>query len=679
MCASISLLRAENRTMSECEHKALADGAVSWPARGAAIERAGFLLAVMCGLAATSGADVMLADPIVLTQVPRAPHANARRQSAESQGQADWFDGARLVVVSPQGGQRVLAQELDSACDPDVSFDGQRVLFAGRKNRAGRWRVWEIGVDGQGLRPVSPEHLDARAPIYVSTLFTLDSPEPWFTTVFLGREAALNERGRGSASSLFNVKLDGTELRRLTFNPNPNFDPFQMWDGRVVYAAEHQPQEPGAGVRRVGLYGIHIEGADRELYGGAQGRRFQRMPCATERGLVLFVESDQPTWDGAGQLACVEERRPHATYRALTTDAGHAFLYPSPLQGNQVLVSRRSASGEGTAGLFRFDADTGQCEPVFDSPDFHEVQAVVVRPRPRPDGHSTVVTTTNDFGTFYGLNCYTANPMREAHLKPGEVKRVRFIEGVLQTASDGSDSTSADRGPWLPRRLVGEAPVEADGSFNVQVPADTPLLLQTLDARGLALGTCGWIWVKPKETRGCIGCHEDPELIPENEYVLALRRPSNRLLLPPAQRRSVAFRQDIAPLLQKHCAAAECHGGNDTPFRLPLTAVQPTEQQMQAAYQALVTPREASAEAPWPRPGRYVDAGRARTSWLVWQLLGTNTSRPWDPGGTPAEAPARQVKLMPPPDKGRPLRPEDVRTLIQWIDLGAQYEAVKTR
>jgi hypothetical protein len=161
--------------------------------------------------------------------------------------------------------------------------------------------------------------------------------------------------------------------------------------------------------------------------------------------------------------------------------------------------------------------------------------------------------------------------------------------------------------------------------------------------------------------------------------VLALRRPSNRLLLPPAQRRLLSFREHVAPLLQQHCAAVECHGGNDTPLHLPLTAAQPTEQQMQAAYQTLVTQLEASTEVPLPRPGRYVDAGRARTSWLVWQLLGTSTSRPWDSSGTPAEAPARKVKLMPPPDKGRPLRPEDARTLIQWIDLGAQYEAVKTR
>jgi len=63
--------------------------------------------------------------------------------------------------------------------------------------------------------------------------------------------------------------------------------------------------------------------------------------------------------------------------------------------------------------VYCFDADRGQCELIFDSPDFHDVQAVLAKPRNRPDGHSTVVTTTNDFGTLYGLNCYTTDAMRD--------------------------------------------------------------------------------------------------------------------------------------------------------------------------------------------------------------------------------------------------------------------------
>ncbi len=610
--------------------------------------------------------------PLLITQVPRSEMAAPADAEPRGLVCADPFEHARIVVRSPAGDLRVLSTGFASACDPDVSFDGQRALFAGRRDGEARWRIWEIDLDAQGLRPVSPENLDARMPIHVSTLFTLDSPEPWFTFVFVSRAATVNEAGHAAGSSLYNLKLDGTELRRLTFSPNHNLDPFQMWDGRVIYAAETYSQEPGGGPARMGIHALHIEGADMELYGGVAGRRVQRMPCATEGGLVVFVESDDPGWLGTGQLACLVASRPAASYRRLSEPGQSVFLHPTPLRANTVFVARRPAAGEGTFAIVTFDADTGRCEPVFDDPEFHDVQAKPVRARARPDGHSTVVNPKFDTGVFYGLNAYTADPLRPVHLKPGEIKRVRFIEGLPGAAAPAG--VSGTNWPFVARRLVGEAPVEADGSFNVEVPADTPLLLQTLDERGLALGTSGWVWVKQKETRGCIGCHEDPELVPENEYVLALRRPSNRLVLPPAQRRTVTFRDDIAPMLQRHCAAAGCHGEGDTPAGLPLAAPSSSEAELAATYARLMTPWSGEAGAGRPRPGRYVDAGRARTSWLVWQVTGTRTDRPWDASEPAPGAPSRPVKLMPPPGKGPPLDPQQLRTLAQWIDLGAQYD-----
>jgi hypothetical protein len=624
-----------------------------------------------------TGSAAPVADPILFTQVPWGNAAAPTTPNGPGLVRQDWFSGARLVVRSPDGRLRVLSEGFDSACDPNVSFDGLRVLFAGKRARLSRWRIWEIDLDGRGLRAVSPEHLDARSPIHASTLFTLESPQPWFTTIFVGQEKTLNEVGQASASSLYNIKLDGTELRRLTFNPNHNFDPVQMWDGRVIYSAERYPNEPGGREGRVGLYALHVEGADMEFYGGGQGGRIQHMACATERGLVVFVEPAPGTWDGAGQLAGLQERRPHVTYRRLSQDPSHLYLYPSPLQHNRVLVSRRAAQGGDTCGVFWFDADQGRGEPVYDSPDYHDVQAVLAKSRPTPDGHSTVVDTKYDFGTFYGLNCYDADPRLAPHLPSGAIKRVRFIEGVLQTAPEASAEANG-QGPFVARRLVGEAPVEVDGSFNVAVPADTPLLLQTLDERGLALANCGWIWVKTKETRGCIGCHEDPERTPENEYVLALRRPSNQLTLPPAQRRSVSFREDIAPLLQRHCAATDCHGGEDTPLRLGLTSPLPSENELEKVYAALLAPARdpGTNTATWPQAGKYVDPGRARTSWLIWQLSGEDTSRPWDHVHSGVSEAARQVRLMPPSGKAASLSPTQIRTFIQWIDLGAQYGRV---
>jgi hypothetical protein len=615
--------------------------------------------------------------PIVLTQVPRSAKPEPAGAGLPDPSHRGDFDGARIVVLSPAGDLRVLSEGFQAACDPDLAFDGRRVLFAGRKDAGTGWRLWEIGVDGQGLRPVSPPGLEARSPIYVSTLFTLDSPEPWYTAVFVGREQGASETGRSSFTSLYNIRLDGGELRRLTFNPNANYDPMQMWDGRVIYAAEHHPNAPDGRATRVGLHAIHIEGADMEFYGGDQGRRIQHMPCAAEGGLVVFVEADEISPDGAGQLASVLEQRPTVSYQRLTDDPAQRFLYPAPWRDHRLLVSRRPARGRGTAGLCAIDTRTGRCEPLFDSPEYHELQAKALRPRPRPDGHSTVVNPKFETGTFYGLNCYDADARLQPHLRTGTVKRVRVIEGVVQPAVTAP--RAGVREPFVARRLIGEAPVEADGSFNVEVPADTPLLLQTLDEQGLALATCGWIWVKPKESRGCIGCHEDPERTPENQYVLALRRVSNRLVLPPAQRRTVTFREDIAPLLQRHCAAADCHGGKDNSLRLSLSAQPPTSAELEKTYAALMAPltdRREPAGA-WPAAGRYVDAGRARTSWLVWQLTGTDTSRPWDQDGRPTRGGARQVKPMPPPGKGTPLSTDELRTIIQWIDLGAPYEVAR--
>ena len=64
---------------------------------------------------------------------------------------------------------------------------------------------------------------------------------------------------------------------------------------------------------------------------------------------------------------------------------------------------------------------------------------------------------------------------------------------------------------------VGE--LAADGSVFLEVPADTPLRLRTLDEQGRAvIDSGGWVWVRPAEKRGCIGCHEDRERAPANRF-----------------------------------------------------------------------------------------------------------------------------------------------------------------
>jgi mono/diheme cytochrome c family protein len=59
-----------------------------------------------------------------------------------------------------------------------------------------------------------------------------------------------------------------------------------------------------------------------------------------------------------------------------------------------------------------------------------------------------------------------------------------------------------------PQQILGYAPVEPDGSFKLVVPADVPLGLAILDAKGRAIQThLNWIQVRPGERRTCDGCH----------------------------------------------------------------------------------------------------------------------------------------------------------------------------
>ncbi len=540
-------------------------------------------------------AKVTLDAPVVMTQVPGAVKGPPSGWDANGLSRSDWFEGGRVVVVAQDGATRVLSEGFQSACDPSLSFDATRVLFAGKKATGTCWRIWEIGIDGQNLRAVSPENQEARNPIYATTLFTLDSPAPWFTLIYVALEPSPDGGKNIAGSSLYSVKLDGTEQRRLTYHPYRVLDPFQMWDGRILYAAERYPVEPGAPAGKMGLYSVHIVGTEMLFYGGEQGRRIQHMACATEQRSIVFVESDEVTWDGAGQLACLKEQRPHHSYRRLTTDPAWQYLYPSPWQGNQLLVSRRPTDQSAPIAVCCFDAETGVCETLFAHPGYHNVQAQVALPRPQPDGHSTVVDPAKyTTGVFYAMNCYETDGRMNPFLTNGTLKRVRVIEGISRPSSTGSANSANNASAlgeslatYSARRLLGEAPIETDGSFHIEVPADTPLLIQTLDDRGLALGSCGWVWVKPRENRGCVGCHEDPELTPENKFVLSLRRPAHKLIPPPEQRRKADFLTVVAPVLKNRCASVGCHGMPDSPLYLPIMADKPALQDMQQAYNSL--------------------------------------------------------------------------------------------
>ena len=378
------------------------------------------------------GDGVRLGSPMILTQLPAG---NDFQQVGPASGRmlrAAYGQRGRLLLVLPDGTQRVLSRSFHSACDPEVSFDGTRILFAGKRTEVDRWNIYEMGVDGSGVRQITRDLGDCRSPGYQSTLYTLNSPGPWYQITLVSNAAGQrNEFGSDPATDLYSCKLDGSEVRRLTYNPSSDFDPFLMPDGRLLFASWQRHGLESGPRGRIGLFGVNLDGTDYARFAADEGRPIKQMPCITGRGVVVFVEADEASWDGAGCLSCVGMRRPLHSYRQITKPSDGLFHSPSPLPDGRILVSRRPTAGVETHGVYRFDPSTGKAEPVFDDPAYHDIQAKLVLRRSEPDGRSSVVSEEDPNGRLYCLDVYTSDLPDGRKMSRGSVKRLRVLEAVL--------------------------------------------------------------------------------------------------------------------------------------------------------------------------------------------------------------------------------------------------------
>jgi Tol biopolymer transport system component len=558
--------------------------------------------------------------PLVVAQVPTLGPATEERAAPRPVT----GEGGRLVLLEPSGRARVLTAGFESATDPDVSFDGERLLFSARRTAGDPWCVYEMTLGGGDARQITCGPAGARQPVYQTTIFTITptSVEPWVQIAFVGVDPGeRDEAGVAANTSLWSCKTDGSALRRLTYNLSNDVDPAVLPDGRMVYAGWLFSPASDGPEGRVPLLGIGEDGTDYQIYAGDEGLRVKRSPAPTADGRVVFVEGEGLSPDGGGRLGVVSQARPLHTYRSLTTEADGLFRSPSPLPDGRLLVAWRPGPDRGRFGIYRFDPATGGKEKVLEDPAWHSVGAKRVAPRPRPDDRSSVVRADDPSGKLYSLDV-NVNDLG-ARLARGEARRLRLVEGVA----------SADSPPT--HRLLGEIPLAPDGSYQVQVPANTPIQLQLLDADGLALRRSAWLWVRNHGQQGCVGCHEDPERTPPNRFVKALAEPAPVLDLAPDKRRVPGFADEVAPIVAARCLS--CHGEGGRPPRLD---------------GGLASLR------PWMVPGE------ARRSRVIWHLLGRNTARPWD-----AEA---GMAAKPLPAGTDPPSADEIQAFVEWIDLGGQ-------
>jgi hypothetical protein len=133
-------------------------------------------------------------------------------------------------------------------------------------------------------------------------------------------------------------------------------------------------------------------------------------------------------------------------------------------------------------------------------------------------GRVSTVTPAKSTGILLGLNANFTRLRPTDGEQPAQAERVRFM-------------TSTESGQT---QLLGEVPLQPDGSFMVKVPADTPIGLESLDAEGEVLYRLPpMLWVRPGENRSCVGCHEPYNRSPRNQRPMAVEVPPVTLSLSP--------------------------------------------------------------------------------------------------------------------------------------------------
>ena len=449
-------------------------------------------------------------DRLIFSQIPARPPGDGH--SGEPLP-----DGSRIVIYNtshPEAGVANLTSGFAAAGRPDLSFDGRRMLFVGKRQSSDRFSVWEMAVDAAtDITRVVDSPWDCRSVRYLSTIYTINMEHPERHIAFGAMDLDTGH------SAIFTLRRKDGSLRRITFTRDGAFDPCILCDGRLLFA--------GWKTERTGtsLFTVNTDGTDVSAFAAThEPTAYRGMACDTPGGDIVYVESHASGsgWDNGGSLVAVSRKRSLHTRRLITPESDGTYHSPSAMSDGRLLVSYRASATDGqkgdrTYGIYMLDpADGRRVAAVFDAPQWHDMTPLAVGPRPEPAGRSSVVNVPNGVGRLYGLDAYLFGTERADDTGDRRIATLRVIGAV--------DGKKAEE------KVLGEVPVEADGSFFLEIPSRTPLRLQTLDPSGHVLTDMrSWIWVMPKESRGCIGCHEDRELTPPNRLVRALRAAPHRV------------------------------------------------------------------------------------------------------------------------------------------------------
>ncbi len=372
--------------------------------------------------------------------------------------------GAQLLVHDAKG-QHALLKDFAASADASISFDGQHVLFAGKQKSSEPWQVWEASITGDNPHRITSGTEDCVRPFYL----------PEDRIVF-----ACKVEGRYVIEAL---NFAGGKPLPLTYSPSSALPTDVLRDGRILFESAYAEEVAE-------IYTVYSDGSGVESY---------RCDHGTSRYEGRQVSSGDIVFVSKATLARFTSAR--AQQVAIAASPGEYAGDVRETSSGDWLLPWRSNSNE-PYQIVLWTRGATSLRPVLKEQSANAIQPAPIAERPVPNRHPSGLHDWPN-ANLLCLNAYTS--------------KYKFAAGSIHSLKFYTRDQSGSA------KLLGEAPVERDGSFFVQVPNDQPIQVELVDAAGKTLKReSGYFWARRGEQRVCVGCHSGPETSPENAVPMTL-------------------------------------------------------------------------------------------------------------------------------------------------------------
>lgn len=490
---------------------------------------------------------------------------------------------------------RLKGQKLEggSFLAPDVSFDGNEIVFAYTEARAyektkGKeaylwspeysFHLFRVKADGSGLAQLTDGSCDDFDPCWLPG----------------GRVAFISERRGGylrcgrhcPTYTLFSMLPEGSDIICLSYHETHEWQPSVANDGMIVYTRWDYVDRDSDIAHH--LWTCFPDGRDpRSMHGNYPVNRDLRpwieqdlraIPGSTKFvgtaaahhghafGSLILIDVRVPDDNACSQLTRLTPDVPFPESEGGKKEIGKLMIYGTPWPlSEQDFLCVYDRSGKRNHGIYWIDAD-GNRELIYRDPEIACISPMPLAARPCPPvlpDRTTQAAGSKKPGepdpvaTIGVTNVYVSDFDWPANTK---IRELRILQALAKSTPPPNQPRIGVGNQTNARAVLGTVPVESDGSVYFEAPVGKAIYFQAIDENGLAVQSMrSATYVHPGEQMVCMGCHESKHRPPQAPATvpLAMGRAPSKIRPEAEGSNPFSYVRLVQPVLDRHCV--QCH------------------------------------------------------------------------------------------------------------------------